>query len=257
MKELIKNILYDTGKLLMSEFTKSNFLEFKKLNDKIDFNQILTEQDILINNFICEEIKKSYPKHSIISEEKKTNSLLTDNPTWVIDPIDGTMNFHKGLPFFCISIAYWENKEAIYSGVFAPFLNELFYAEKGKGALLNGKPLKVSRNNILNESVILMSGYSSFEKNNRELAYIKLSKSIKNMRILSSSILDMCYVAAGRCEARVYASCKFWDIAASKLILEEAGGKITNWNNRVDNFSSQIIASNTVLHNKLLKIIND
>ena len=167
------------------------------------------------------------------------------------------MNFYKGIPFFCISIAYWENKEAIYSGVFAPFLNELFYAEKGKGAILNGKPLKVSQNNNLNESVISMSGYSSFEKHNTGLAYIKLSKSIKNMRILSSSILDMCYVASGRCEARVYASCKFWDIAASKLILEEAGGKITNWNNKVDYFSSQIVASNNVLHNKLLKIIND
>lgn len=241
----------------MSEFTKSVFLKFKKSNNKIDFNQILTKQDVLINNFICEKINDCYPTHPIISEENQSNSVLTDNPTWIIDPIDGTMNFFKGIPLFCISIAYWENKEAVFAGVIVPFSKELFYAEKGKGAFLNGKPLKVSQNNILDKSIILMSGYSSFEKHNKELIYIKLSKSIKNMRILSSSILDMCYIASGRCEARVYASCKFWDIAASKLILEEAGGKITDWNKKVNYFSSQIVASNTVLHNKLLNIIND
>lgn len=258
MKPFLLNTLKDASNYFNSIKNDKRFVEYKSANGMPDYNQIVTKQDLMVENFIIERIEKQFSKTNIISEEKKENNFSLNTPTWVIDPIDGSMNFYRGLNFYCISLSYWEKNEPKFAGVISPYNNEIFYAEKGKGATLNNIPIQVSEIANLNESLIFLSGYQSFKKRKKEIEFSHLTSGIKNMRIFSSSVLDMCYIAAGRCEGRIYSDCKFWDLAATKLILEEAGGKLTDWNGETNVlFSPYIIASNNHIHNKLINLIYD
>lgn len=258
MKSFLLNTLNEASKYLTAGLKDKRVIEYKSANGTLDFNQIVTDQDLMIENFIIERIEKQFTKTNIISEEKAKNDFSLNAPTWVIDPIDGSMNFYRGLNFYCISLSYWEKNEPKFAGVISPYNNEIFYAEKGKGATLNNIPIHTSDIGNLNESIIFLSGYESFKKHKKDSNFSQLLSGIKNMRIFSSSTLDMCYVAAGRCEGRIYSNCKFWDLAATKLILEEAGGKLTDWDGTPNSlFSPFVIASNNHIHDKLIKLIND
>lgn len=258
MKSFINNTLIEAGCLLNCYIDNIHFVKFKEFDGKTDNSQIVTEQDLLVENFIIQRIRKEFPNTNIISEEKLVNDFSLEKPTWVIDPIDGSMNFFRGLNFYCLSLSFWEHNEPKFASVYSPYNNEMFHASKGNGATLNDKEIRVSLFDNLDDSVILLSGFESFKKQQKEKQFFNLVSSIKNMRIFSSSVLDMCYIAAGRCEGRVYSYCKFWDLAASKLILEEAGGKLTDWNGDSKNiFSPYIIATNNYIHNKLKDIVND
>jgi len=257
MKSFINKTLIEAGKILNNELNKKIFVDYKDFNGKKDYNQIITEQDLLMEDFLVRKIQREFPNANIISEEQPVNDFSLEKPTWVIDPIDGSLNYFRGLNFYCLSLSYWENREPLFSSVYSPYNNELFHASKGQGATLNGIPISVSKIENLNDSLILLSGFDSFKKQKSEIQFFNLVTSIQNMRIFSSSILDMCYVAAGRCEGRVYSNCKFWDLSAAKLILEEAGGLLTDWQgNSMNLFSPLIIASNKHIHNTLIKLTN-
>lgn len=257
MNQFIHKIIIEAGDLLLKSIPNNNFIKYKNFNGGIDFNQIVTKQDNLINDFLKIKILKEYPHVNIISEENDDNYLSLDSPTWVIDPIDGTLNYSRGIYYCCISIAYWDKNRPIESCVYNPFTNELFYAYKDSGSTLNNKKINVSSISDLDKTLILLSGFDSFKKNNKQKEFIKIVNSLNNIRILSSSVLDMCYIACGKCDARIYANCKVWDLAAAKLILEEAGGTISDWNGITNNFSSLILASNGLCHNELINILND
>lgn len=258
MKSFINNTLIEAGKLLNSQLDKKQLIEYKKSNGKKDYNQIVTEQDLLIENFLVQKIQKEFPNINIISEEKSSNDFSLEKPTWVIDPIDGSLNYFRGIYFYCLSLSFWEHNEPIFASVYTPFNNEMFHASKKQVATLNEVPIKVSEIDNLDDSLILLSGFDSFKKQNKEKQFFSIVSAVKNMRVFSSSVLDMCYIAAGRCEGRIYSYCKFWDLSAAKLILEEAGGKLTDWNGESKNmFSPYIIASNKHIHDTLIKLIND
>lgn len=257
MKSFISNTLIEAGKLLISQFGKEKIIEYKSENGKKDYNQIVTKQDLLIEKFIIHEIYKKYPSTNIISEEKLKNDFSLESATWVIDPIDGTMNFYRGINFYNISMSFWENNEPLFAGVYCPYNNDLFCASKGKGATLNEKRINVSKIENIDDSIILLSGFESFRKHQKEKYFFNLISSIKNMRILSSSVLDICYIAAGRCDGRIFSDCKFWDLSAAKLILEEAGGLFSDWDGKTNNlFSNTAIASNTKIHSKLINLLH-
>jgi len=258
MKSFINNSLREAANLLNTQWDKKQFLEYKECNGKIDYNQIVTNHDLMIEDFLVKKIQKEFPNTNIISEEKSFNVFSLEKPTWVIDPIDGSMNYFRGLNFYCLSLSYWENNEPIFGSVYSPYNNEMFHAARKKGATLNEIPINVSKIKDLNNSLIFLSGFDSFKKQKKERQYFNLVTSIKNMRVFSSTVLDMCYIAAGRCDGRVYSYCKFWDLSASKLILEEAGGLVTDWQGNPNNiFSPYIIASNKYIHNTLKKLVEN
>ncbi|HLG33526.1 MAG TPA: inositol monophosphatase family protein [Bacteroidia bacterium] len=258
MKLFLNNTLIEAARILNSQLDKKQFIKYKVSNGIKDYNQIVTVQDLLIEDFIVNKIQKEFPNTNIISEEKSFNDFSLEKPTWVIDPIDGSMNYFRGLNFYCLSLSFWEHNEPKFASVFCPYNNEMFHASKGKGATINEKEIRVSQIENLDDAVILLSGFDSFKKQQKEKQFFNLVSSIKNMRILSSSVLDICYIAAGKCEARVFSNCKFWDLSTAKLILEEAGGYLTDWNENTSSiFSPFMIASNKHIHTSLLNLLHD
>jgi len=255
MKDFILDVVQEAGKLLKTNYENKKILEFKKENNQTDFTQILTEQDLIIENYITNRISTQFPTTNIISEEKDINDFSIKKPNWVLDPIDGTMNYYRGLNLYSISLAYWDDSSPKFGAVHCPFNGDTYFAEKGKGATLNNEAISVSNIFNLDESIILLSGYNSFKRFNNLETFNNLVSSIKNFRVLSTSVLDVCYIASGKCDGRVFAYCKFWDIAAVKLILEEAGGRLSDWRGDDENvFSPLMIASNNYLHKTLINL---
>ena len=189
----------------------------------------VTNADLRTEKIIIEELKKAKPNYSILSEEKGFEKNK-DTRTWIIDPIDGTINFLHGVPHFAISIALKENNEIIAGLIFDPIKNELFYAEKNNGAFFNNQRIRVSKKKKLNECLFSTGGKIKFDY---DFSYRKSG----------SAALDLAYVAAGRYDGFFQKNLKLWDIAAGILILSEAGGII----NELDISLSKvhkIIASN-------------
>ncbi len=223
-------------------------------------NDIVTEADLEAEKVIINTIREHTDGDSFLAEETEGGNELTDARTWIIDPIDGTTNFAHGFPIYCVSIALYENKEAKTAVILEVNSNEEFYAEKGKGAFLNGEPIKVSPNNNPSASLIT----TGFPFRNMELLedYIELLKEllqrVQGMRRPGSAAYDLCCVASGRCEGFYEYGLAPWDVAAGSLIVREAGGKITDWLGGQNwLFGRRLIAGNKGVHDFLLKEIKD
>ena len=160
----MNNILVEAGNLLNSQLNKKKIIRYKERNENKDYTQIVTEQDIFIEDFITNKIQKEFPNTNIISEEKPLNDFSLKNPTWVVDPIDGSMNYFRGLDFYCLSISFWEQNEPKFASVYSPYNNEMYYASKGQGASLNDKIIKVSQIDNLDNSMVFLSSFDSFKK---------------------------------------------------------------------------------------------
>lgn len=220
-------------------------------------HDIVTHADIEANRIIISELKKTFPRDDFMSEE----TGLEDNPEtfrWIIDPLDGTTNYAVGNPLFCTSIALIHNKQTVFGIVYAPILKEFYIAEKGKGAKLNGKRIRVSHESQLRHSIITV-GYSH-DHLSRQKAHKqehKLWTRILNTRFFASNCLDLAFVAAGRVEGCFLAPrITPWDTAAGALLINEAGGKVTDVNNRPWSVTStSLLASNSHIHSALLKIL--
>ena len=199
-------------------------------------SDFVTNADLKTEKIIIEELKKAKPNYSILSEEKGTENNK-DKKTWIVDPIDGTVNFLHGIPHFAISIALKDENEIVAGLIFDPIKNEMFYAEKNNGAFFNNQRIRVSKKNILSECLFVTGGKIDF---NYEFSYRKSG----------SAALDLAYVAAGRYDGYFQKNLNIWDIAAGILILKEAGGLI----NDTDISRSKdikIIASNPNISTKL------
>ena len=223
------------SKVLIRDFGEIEKLQVSKKGPS-DF---VTNSDIKAEKIIIEELKKARPNYSIISEENGTENNKDKNNTWIIDPIDGTINFLHGIPHFAISIALKSNDEIISGLIFDPIKNEIFFAEKENGAFFNNHRIRVSKKNEMNNCLFATGGET---KQELDLPYRKSG----------CAALDMAYVAAGRYDGYFQHNLNLWDIAAGIIIVNEAGGVL----NKIDlnnNKNIKIIASSPDINSKLLE----
>ena len=208
---------------------------------------------------IIEELQKAHPEYGIITEETGIINKSNIKNRWIIDPIDGTMNFLNGIPQFAISIAYEENNEIICGVIFNPITNEMFCAEKGNGAYLNNTRIRVSNKKKLKDALLVTGGPNGASKIKNKIysEYINVSNNVSNVRKFGSAALDMAYVACGRFDGYWQRELNYWDIAAGVIILREAGGFIDFFEDDISYpLKKNILASNSNIHQELKELIN-
>ncbi len=219
----------------------------------------VTASDKRVEKIIIEELNIENSKYSVLCEEK--GKLVGENKEkrWIIDPIDGTTNFLNGLPHFAISIAYEEKGEILSGVIFDPIKNEMFFAEKGKGAYLNNLRTRVSNKSDFKNSLLVTGGprYMSKIKDKIFKEYIELTKKVRPpIRKSGSAALDLAYVAAGRFDGSWQRELNYWDIAAGIIIVKESGGYIENLSGK--NFGDEkidLVASNSKIHKELTNFL--
>lgn len=237
-----------------SSYILKNLHRKKVFKKKGHFN-LVTNIDQEVEEVVIKEIKKLYPKHTIIGEESGTHKR-NSKYEWFIDPIDGTTNFAHGYPFYAISIGFAMDGVLQFGIVMNPATNELFTGLKGKGAKLNGKTINVSKIKKLNDS-LLSSGFSNRRKDLKSVNFGNFTKMTLNshgVRRDGAASLDLCYVACGRTEGFWEGKLSPWDTAAGVIILEEAGGKVTTYDGKKYSvYSDTILATNGKIHKELMK----
>ena len=227
------------SKILIRDFGEIENLQVSKKGP----HDFVTNSDLKVEKTIIDELKKARPNYSIISEEKGIEINKDKNNIWLIDPIDGTINFLHGIPHFAISIALKSHNEIVSGLVFDPIKNEMFFAEKENGAFFNNHRIKVSKKNELNNCLFVTGGKI---KNELDLTYRKSG----------CAALDMAYVAAGRYDGYFQNDLNLWDIAAGIILIKEAGGVLNEINLSIIK-NIKIIASSTDINSKLLEKLNN
>ena len=208
---------------------------------------------------IIEELQKAHPEYGIITEETGIINKSNIKNRWIIDPIDGTMNFLNGIPQFAISIAYEKDNEIICGVIFNPITNEMFCAEKGNGAYLNNSRIRVSNKKKLKDALLVTGGPKGASKIKNKIysEYINVSNNVSNVRKFGSAALDMAYVACGRFDGYWQRELNYWDIAAGVIILREAGGFIDFFEDDLSYpLKKNVLASNSNIHQELKELIN-
>jgi len=243
------------GAAELSRFFNKSFV----VSNKEGINNLDTEADHASEKAILDVIKKEFPGHYILSEE--AGEIIQDSSyKWIIDPIDGTVNFAHSIPLCCVSIAVEYNGEIVLASVYNPIMNELFFAEKGKGSTLNDKQIKVSKKqNVMNSCLVTGFPYTYLDAPNGPLQiFEKLIRKGIPVRRLGSAATDLCWVAAGRFDGFYEHKLQAWDSAGGYLIVEEAGGKVTDFKgNKFSPYQPHILATNGDIHAEMLAVINN
>ena len=254
MLEDIINISKEAGELIRSKFNTNFSFEYKS-----NESDLVTEVDKASEKIIIDFISKKYPSHGIITEEGGT-SISRSEYNWVIDPIDGTTNFAHGLPIFAVSIGVQKNGETIAGAVYDIMQDIIYSAEMNNGAYEDDKKIKVNDNANLRHAV-LVTGFPYDIAENPENAlgkFAAFTKAARGIRRLGSAAIDFCYVAKGVFDGFWEVHLKPWDICAGKLIVEEAGGLVTDFEgNMINILSRRVLASNGKLHDSMIKILNE
>ena len=242
----------DAGNILMYHFGKISSVE-KKTTD-ID---LVTIADSESEAFIIDRIKTTFPQHQIIAEEShqiKGNS----NYRWVIDPLDGTTNFVHNLPIFAISIGLQYKNKTILGVVYNPAVDKCFFAERNGGSFLNENPIHITSTNTLSNS-LLVTGFPYIHDDRYEKCFNifqELYGRTQGIRRLGAAALDFCFVAMGRFEGFWELGLQPWDICAGTLILEEAGGSVTDWDGSPAPFSGiRVLATNSYIHGEMMDVL--
>jgi myo-inositol-1(or 4)-monophosphatase len=253
---MIKKTLFsaiEVGAEQLTKYFNGNFT----ISSKDSLNDLVTEADHASEKAIFKIIQQNHPDHFILSEE--TGSIPTNsNIKWIIDPIDGTINFANGIPICCVSIGVEEDGEMLMGAVYNPFMKELFFAEKGKGATLNDQPIHVSdKDNLLTSCLVTGFPYQYLDSENGPLQiFEKLIRKAIPVRRLGSAALDLCWTAAGRFDGFYEHKLQAWDSAAGFLIVQEAGGVVTDLKgDKYNPYQPGIIATNGKIHDQLLSLI--
>ncbi len=243
---------HQAGKLLRDNFRHGHAFALKS-----GFRDLVTQFDRHAEEIIVSLIRKHFPEHSILTEEGSVRPTDTAPYRWIIDPIDGTTNFAHGFPFFAISIALYSQDDALVGVVYNPIHDELFVGEAGRGAQLNGQPIRVSQIETLHESLV-MTGFPYDERLiPQHLAWWeRFAKKAQTLRRLGSSALALSYLAAGRADGYWELDLKPWDMAAAVLIVREAGGTVTNLRgDSLNLYSGEVLATNGKIHNAMIEIL--
>ena len=227
------------------------------VSHKEGVNNLVTQADKESEAVILETIREAFPDHYILSEE--VGALPQDsNYKWIIDPIDGTVNFANGIPICCVSIGVEKDGKMILGAVYNPFMGELFVAERGQGATLNDRRIKVSnKDEVLRSCVVTGFPYSYLDTPNGPLkVFERFIRRGVPVRRLGSAAIDLCWVAAGRFDGFYEHKLEAWDSAAGFLMVEEAGGKVTDFKgDYYSPYQPGIVATNGKIHTEMLQWI--
>jgi myo-inositol-1(or 4)-monophosphatase len=241
-----------SGQILRAGYEQEHQVDYKGVID------LVTEIDRQSEDYLLGEIRKNFPDHHILAEESGGSRGGEDQ--WYIDPLDGTVNYAHNIPIFSVSIAFASNGTMGLAAVYDPMRDEMFSAERGKGAHLNGRLLRVSGAVELQKSLLVTgfpydawdSKFGNFDN------FVKLSKLSQGVRRLGSAALDLCYVAAGRFDGFWELALNSWDVAAGGLICEEAGARVTNVYGDDDYISlpQSVVATTPEIHARMLEELN-
>ena len=250
--EYIEHLARSAGKILSAGYQREHQVKYKGVID------LVTEIDHESESYLIGEIQQQFDGHHILAEESGETLGNVDH-LWYIDPLDGTVNYAHQIPVFCVSIAYASRGTVCLGAVYEPLRDEMFSAERGKGAHLNGKRLHATYVTELQKS-LLVTGfpYDAWDTPNDNFQnFIKFAKMTQGVRRLGSAALDCCYVGAGRFDGFWELSLKPWDVAAAGLIAEESGATVTNVKGGPDYLSApqSIIAAAPGIHQHMLDVL--
>ena len=246
----------EAGQVLLEKFGRKINISLKG-----DIN-LVTEADLASEKLIIEKIRSHYPKHSILAEESGESIAILDGDKrwkWIIDPLDGTTNYAHGYPCFCVTIALERDGEIVVGATFDPTRDEMFSAEKGAGANLNNRRIRVSDAEKLGDALLVTGFPYDFKKREDFAGHLTefLLRS-RGIRRDGSAAIDMAYVACGRFDGFWEEGLNPWDVAAGKLLIEEAGGKITYYDGSpLSIYSPPICASNNLIHAQMLEVLGN
>ncbi|GAB4418488.1 MAG: inositol monophosphatase family protein [Anaerolineales bacterium] len=246
--QYIENLARQAGAILRTGYQQEHQVNFKGTID------LVTEIDHQSEEFLVGKIKQDFPNHHILAEE--SGGSKGDGHQWYIDPLDGTVNYAHHIPIFCVSIAYASNGTLDLAAVYDPVRDEMFSAERGAGAHLNGQPLQVSNTTDLQKS-LLVTGFPYDIQNpaiNNLDNFVHFAKISQGVRRLGSAAIDLCYVAAGRFDGFWEMALQPWDVAAGGLIAQEAGATVTNIYGQPDFISppQSVLATAPGIHARML-----
>lgn len=240
------------GQLLLEKFGR-------KINVSMKGNiNLVTEADLASEKLIIERIKSHYPKHSILAEE--SGHAVIDGESewkWIIDPLDGTTNYAHGYPCFCVTLALEHKGEVVIGVTFDPTRNEIFAAERGQGASLNGRKIRVSDTEKLSDA-LLVTGfpYDFAQRENFARHITNFLLASRGVRRDGSAAIDLAYVACGRFDGFWEEGLNPWDVAAGVLMIEEAGGQVSYYDgSKFSIYTPPICASNGLIHNEMLGVL--
>ena len=219
----------------------------------------VTSADKRTEKILIDELQKAHPEYGIITEETGIINKTNIKNRWIIDPIDGTMNFLNGIAQFAISIGYEEDGEIKCGVIFNPITNEMFCAEKGNGAYLNNSRIRVSKKKKIKDALLVTGGPKGLSKTKDQIfsEYINVSNNVSNVRKFGSAALDMAYVACGRFDGYWQRELNYWDIAAGVIIIKEAGGFVDFFeDDKSLPLKKNILATNSNIHEELRDLIN-
>jgi myo-inositol-1(or 4)-monophosphatase len=241
------------GALLRQNFTRPQQVRLKGRHDPV------TESDFQSQHLIIQTLSKNFPDYHFLAEETGTpENRGSSDGCWIIDPLDGTVNFSHHFPMFAVSIAFQWQGEVVYGVVYDPMREELFEAVRGQGAWLNRHPIKVSRVNDLDRALVA-TGFPYSVIEGLDITIRRFSRMValaQGVRRPGSAALDLCYVAAGRFDGFWEEALKPWDTAAGVLIVQAAGGQISTFDGAgFDLNSKNIVASNVLLHDQILAVL--
>jgi myo-inositol-1(or 4)-monophosphatase len=231
-----------------------------KITSKGDIN-LVTEADIAAENLIIERIRSHYPQHGILAEESGEAIMVGGKHSewkWIIDPLDGTTNYAHSYPCFCVSIALEHNGELMLGVVCDPMRDEMFAAERGQGATLNDRKIRVSSVEELSGSMLCTGfPYNVRERPDFAREFTKFTMEAQAVRRDGSAALDLAYVACGRFDGFWEDGLNAWDIAAGALLISEARGRITNFKDEpLDIYNEQVLATNGLIHEPMMRVLN-
>jgi len=244
----------EAGKLFLDNIDESMIIQKGAKN-------FVTQIDFRVQDFLICELDRIIPGANIITEESNHNRFDLEKPTWILDPVDGTTNLMHDFRHSAVSLALFIDKNPVLAYVYNPYAEEMFYGEAGNGAFLNGKRMRASSTAILEESLIGF-GTAPYDRSKAGKTFSIVEKiflKCQEIRRSGSAALDLAYVACGRMDGFFEMTLQPWDYAAGMLILQEAGGRITNWDGNCPALlkSDSIAASNSLVHDALLEVISE
>ncbi len=251
-REIVERVVLEAGRLIKEKFGRAVFVDFK---GEID---LVTEVDRESEAMITRALQEAFPRDDILGEETGSSAKGRGDRRWLVDPLDGTTNFAHAYPFVSVSVALEAGGEIILGVVYDPLRDELFTAERGKGASLNGEEIAVSKTGELG-ACLVATGFPYDIKKSPEGHMEDLGRILAATQGIirdGSAALDLCYVATGRFDGYYERKLSPWDTAAGKLIVEEAGGRVTDFaGGRYSHYGKEILATNGRVHEAISRLL--